>query len=322
MRIVVSLIGLLLGVSLPTSTAQSNSLLLIANKGEDSISFVDLATGRELARRETGPNPHEIAVAPDGRRVAVVSYGGEAIDIFDVAGRERIRTIDLGGNAAPHGIAWLKDGRIVATTEKSRTLAIISPDLAKVSAIVIGQAGGHMVAVSPDLARAYVANIEVGTVSVIDLKAARKLRDVAIGKRPEGIALSPDGRRLWVSEVGGDVVHVLDAQSLERLAKLPTGKQPIRVIVSPDGKTAVTSNFGDGTLSLFDAQALKPLRTITVSGQGGAFQQVTILFSPDGQRIYAAETGIDRIAEVDLATGKVLGRLPAGKNGDGLAIVP
>ncbi|HEU4499308.1 MAG TPA: hypothetical protein VFR60_08220, partial [Sphingomicrobium sp.] len=48
--------------------------------------------------------------------------------------------------------------------------------------------------------------------------------------------------------------------------------------------------------------------------------QVTIIFSPDGQRLYAAETGSDVVAEVDLASGKVLRRLPAGKNGDGLAI--
>ena len=58
---------------------------------------------------------------------------------------------------------------------------------------------------------------------------------------------------------------------------------------------------------------------MAISGQleGG---QVTILFSADGKRLYAAETGRDAIAEVDLATGEVLRRLPAGKNGDGLAI--
>ncbi len=35
-----------------------------------------------------------------------------------------------------------------------------------------------------------------------------------------------------------------------------------------------------------------------------------------------AETGLDRVAEVDMTTGKVLGRLPAGRQGDGLAIAP
>ncbi len=47
---------------------------------------------------------------------------------------------------------------------------------------------------------------------------------------------------------------------------------------------------------------------------------MTVLFSSNGRRIYAAETGRDAVAEVDFATGRVLRRFPAGKNGDGLAI--
>jgi DNA-binding beta-propeller fold protein YncE len=190
-----------------------------------------------------------------------------------------------------------------------------------VTTIPTGQAGSHMLAVSPNHRRAFVANIQSGTVSELDLAAGKKLRDLTIGTRPEGIALTPDGKQLWVSEVGGDAVHVFDGGSLRPLAKLATGKQPIRVAISPDGRTAVTSNFGDGTLSLFDTATLKPLRTISVSGKAES-GQVTILFAPDGRRLYVAETGIDRVAEVDLPGGRVLRRLPAGKNGDGLAIVP
>ena len=52
-----------------------------------------------------------------------------------------------------------------------------------------------------------------------------------------------------------------------------------------------------------------------------ARQQVTILWSEDGQRIYAAETGSDTVAEVDYASGKVLRRLKTGEGGDGMAIL-
>ena len=48
---------------------------------------------------------------------------------------------------------------------------------------------------------------------------------------------------------------------------------------------------------------------------------MTILFGPDG-KLYAAETGRDMVAEVDLERGRVLRRIRAGKNGDGLAIAP
>ena len=93
-------------------------VLLIGNKGEDTVSFVDLATGQELGRSATGKMPHEIAISPDGKQAAVVAYGDKTIDLFDVATRAKLKTIDLAPNEGPHGIAWLKDGRIVVTAAK------------------------------------------------------------------------------------------------------------------------------------------------------------------------------------------------------------
>jgi YVTN family beta-propeller protein len=91
------------------------------------------------------------------------------------------------------------------------------------------------------------------------------------------------------------------------------------VIASPDGKWIVTSNLGNGSLTVIDAATRKVVREIPVS-DGDSARQVTILFSANGRRLYAAETATDKVAEIDFATGAVLRRLDAGKNGDGLAI--
>jgi DNA-binding beta-propeller fold protein YncE len=82
----------------------------------------------------------------------------------------------------------------------------------------------------------------------------------------------------------------------------------------------VTSNVGDGSLTLIDAASLKKVKDVSVTGTREA-GQVTILFGQDG-RLYAAETGRNMVAEIDLTSGTVLRRLPAGTNGDGLAIAP
>ena len=294
--------------------------LLVGNKGEDTVSFVDLQTGKELGRSPTGKAPHEIAISPDGRQAAVVAYGGKSIDIFDIASRARLKVIDLAPNDGPHGIAWLKDGRLVATTERSQSIVVVDPQAGTVTAsIATGQQGTHMVAVSPDAARAYTANIGSGTVSVIDLEAGRKLRDVAVGGEPEGIALADGGRTLWIGDLKGHRVQAFDTASFAKLAEVETGVVPIRVVTSPDGKWVVTSNFMAGTLTVIDAGTRTSVRDITVSGRPQA-GQVTILFSADGKRLYAAETGVNQVAEIDLASGIVLRRLPAGKQGDGLAI--
>ena len=298
----------------------AGSVLLIGNKGEDSVSFVDLASGQELGRSATGKMPHEIAVSPDGKQAAVVAYGDRTVDLFDIASRARLKTVDLSPNEGPHGIAWLKDGRLVITTERSKSLAIVDPAGGTVSAsIKTDQEGTHMVAATADGTTAYTANIGSGTVSVIDLRQGRKLRDIAVGGRPEGIALSTDELTLWVGDLEGSRVQVFDTDTFDRLAEIKTGGVPIRVVSSPDGKWIVTSNLEAGGLTIIDAATRRHVRDVMLSGNQES-GQVTILFSPDGELLYAAETGRDTVAEVELATGKVLRRLPAGKNGDGLAI--
>ena len=307
--------------SLPTAAGAAGAILLVGNKGEDTVSFVDLATGTELARAPTGRMPHEIAISPDGTKAAVVAYGGATIDIFDIASRTRLKTIDLAPNEGPHGIAWLADGRIVATTERSQSVALADPAAGSLLAsIPTGQQGTHMIAVTRDGSRAFTANIAAGTVSVLDLREMSKLRDFAVGGEPEGIALSADERVLWVGDLEDARVQAFDTTSLEKLAEVQTGPVPIRVAVSPDGRWVVTSNLGDGSLTLIDSSTMKKVRDIAVSGTEEA-AQVTILFGADG-KLYAAETGRNQVAEIDLASGEVLRRLPVGAQGDGLAIAP
>ena len=156
---------------------------------------------------------------------------------------------------------------------------------------------------------------------VIALKDGKKLRDLTIGGKPEGLALTKGGRELWVGDLDAPRVSIWNTATDEKITELPVDPVAIRVLASPDGKLVATSNIASGTISLFDAETRAPLKTITVSGEA-AKGQVTLLFSPDSKRLYAAETGHDKIAEIDVASGEVLRRIATGKQGDGLAIAP
>lgn len=318
------------GFAIPAQAAPQppgmSGTLLVGNKGEDSLSFIDLRSGNEIARRSTGNQPHEIAISPDGRLAAVVSYGGQTIDIFDIAAMDRVETISLSPSRRPHGILWLDDGRIIATTEGSDNITIVSPPTGEtqqreVSTIATAQKGSHMLVVTPDKSRAFVSNMQSGTVSVLDLVKMTKIADLSAGTEPEGLAITPDGATIWVADRQSDRLHIFDTATLKELDEIKTGKFPIRVAISPDGTTAITSNLGDGALGLYEVAARKPKGAIKISGTAES-QQVTILFSADGKNLFVAETGPDTIAEVDLSTGEVIRRFKAGADGDGLGIGP
>ncbi|MGD8326979.1 MAG: beta-propeller fold lactonase family protein [Sphingomonadales bacterium] len=296
----------------------SAQTLIVGNKGEDSVSFIDYANGVELKRLPTGPQPHEIALSPDGETVVVVSYGAKQLDVYDVQSQTHLKTIDIAPHSRPHGITYLKDGRhVVATTEGSEDIVIVDVDAAKVvQSIDTKQRGSHMLALTADESRAFVSNLGSGTVSVLDLNTGKKIKDLRSGVGPEGLAISPDGKELWVGNREENTVAIFDTQTLDLLAKTQVGDFPIRIAISPDGKRVVTSNFVSGDLTVLNRQTRQIEKTIKFSGTEP--RPVTILFHPGGKHLFAALTGANQIAEVDLEAAVEVRRFQAGERSDGL----
>jgi YVTN family beta-propeller protein len=302
--------------------------LFVAAKRGNTLSKVDLATGKEVLRVPSCTNPHELATSPDGQHVALACYGGTSVDIFRTDNLERIASYDLDENARPHGIVWHANGNIFVTAEGRQEII----EIAALSYHAIpppiryatGKQGSHMLVVSPDARTAWTTDLGSRTVTRIDLRTRRAPLSVTVGEEPEGISLSPDGKTLWVSARGSNQAFALDPQTMEVRATVTTGRFPLRIAVRPQGDVAVTSDLQDGSLSVIDTATAKVIRTIAVSGPAEAQTrfQVTILWSDDGKRIYVAETASDTVAEVDYASGAVLRRLPGGEGGDGMAILP
>jgi YVTN family beta-propeller protein len=301
--------------------------LFVAAKRGNTLSKVDLATGKEVLRLPSCTNPHELATSPDGQHVALACYGGTSVDIFRTDSLERVASIDLGANARPHGIVWHASGDLYATAEGRRSIFWLRNPLGETREVFefgTGKDGSHMLAVSPDARTAWTTDLGSRTVTRIDLRTRRAPLSVTVGEEPEGISLSPDGRTLWVSARGSNQAFALDPQTMEVRQAVATRRFPLRIAVRPQGDVAVTSDLQDGSLSVIDTATAKVIRTIAVSGPAEAQTrfQVTILWSDDGKRIYVAETASDTVAEVDYASGTVLRRLRGGEGGDGMAILP
>ncbi|MEM7664250.1 MAG: YncE family protein [Pseudomonadota bacterium] len=309
----------------PVASADVTGTLFVANKRGNTLSKIDLATGEEVLRLDSCTNPHELATSPDGQHVALACYGGTTVDIFAADTLDKVKSIDLGENARPHGIVWHDDGDIFATAEGRRSIFWIGDPLGEPQTFEFGtgQEGSHMVAVAPDTRWAWTTDLGSRTVTRIDLRGSEDPLSVTVGEEPEGISLTPDGTTLWVSARGSNQAFALDPTSMEVRATLDTGKFPLRLAVRPQGDVAVTSDLMDGGLSVIDLSTNEVTRSIAVSSPEEAQErfQVTILWSDDGKLIYVAETASNTVAEVDYASGEVLRRLKTGEGGDGLAIV-
>jgi YVTN family beta-propeller protein len=303
--------------------------LLVLNKSDDTLWFVDPADGTRRAEVPTGRGPHEVAVSPDGKTAVVADYGeqqpGQTLTVVDLLAGRVLRTIDLAPHQRPHGVAWLPDGRHVAvTSETSGALLLVDVQESRVAAeLPTAQPVSHMVALSPDASRAYVANIGGGSLSVFDLAKRERLAVVPTGAGAEGLDVTPDGRWILVANREADTLSFIDAKSLEEAAEVATGDFPIRVKVTPDGKRALVSCAQSGDVAVLDLAERKEVARVAVGaapseGTEQAPVPVGILVEPGGARAFVAATNANIVLVLDLKTLKVSARFATGKQPDGL----
>ncbi len=320
----------------------SAGTLLVGNKSDDTVDLIDLTTGRSYATLPTGNAPHEVAVSPDGRTAVVTDYGdrgapGSSLTVIDLAEVTVLRTIDLGEHTRPHGIVWLSDDRLTVTTEGSAHLLVVDPHTGEiVSAVETGQRISHMVAVTPDGARAFVANIGSGSVTAIDLVTGEKLADIATGDGAEGIDVTPDGGEVWVTNRSAGTLSVIDPETLEILATVECPGFPIRIKIAPDGGLALVSAAESGEVAVIDlAERREVLRrqldlTKIPDDEGRLFAgrfgespvPVGIVIAPDGETAWVAATQSDAVVAIAPETLEVKAVLTAGQEPDGMAFSP
>ena len=338
----VALVVLAMVLMLLAVVAGEAATLVVANKAEATVSLVDLDSGEVRATLPTGEAPHEVAVSLDGRLALVSNYGtrqipGSTLTLIDVPTAQVVRTIELGEYRRPHGLAWLADGRqAVVTAEVNQALLVIDAISGEVAgAVPTGQEVSHMVAVTPDGRRAFVANIRSGSVTAVDLEKRQVIASVATGEGAEGVAVTPDGRQVWVTNRAADTVSVLDAVTLEMIATLPSPAFPIRAAVTPDGAKVLITAAKSGDIKVFDVASRALARAVPLEVEatettgrlfGDAFGTssvpIGIVISPEGQRAFVAHANADVISVVDVPSGQRVGTLRAGKEPDGMGFSP
>jgi YVTN family beta-propeller protein len=314
----------------------------VGNKSDHTVDLIDPSTGASRATLPTGQGPHEIAVSPDGKLAVISNYGdsgkpGSTLTVIDIPKREVARTIALGAHTRPHGLAWLAGNRLAVTTEGSAELIVVDASAGTVVAsIPTGQQVSHMVAVTPDRKRAFVANIGSGSVTAIDLVASKKLRDIATGAGAEGIAIAPGGREVWVTNREADTLTVIDPDRLDVKATLPCKGFPIRIAFTRDGKHALVSAARSGEVVRFNTATRLEIRRARLDLKnapdaakrlfgdrfGDSPVPVGLLLSADGRTAYVAATQSDAVVAIDPATLAVRGVIEAGREPDGMAWAP
>lgn len=314
------------GAAMAVTFAQTapKGTLLVLSKADRTLSMVDPATLKVLARVPSGPDPHEVVASSDGRLAYIANYNGgtNIITVVDLTAMKPLAPIDLGPLRAPHGLAFA-GGKLWFTAEAAKAIGSYDPATSKVDwTMGTGQNGTHMIAVWDDLNRIVTSNIGSASMTFIERTAGGRGGQggwnetvVPVGPGAEGFDVSPDGREIWAANAGDGTVSILDVATKKVTATLPANVAGAnRLKFTPDGKLALVSTLRGADLTILDAATRTEVKRIPL-GRGAAGIQM----QPDGTRAYVACTPDDYVAVIDLKTLAVVGKIDAGKQPDGMA---
>lgn len=312
-----------LALCLAFATPAVSATLLVLNKEDSTLSFIDPATGTSMATIPTGAGPHEVEVTVDGRTAVVTNYGGQtagnSLSVVDIPTRKERTRVDLGELRRPHGLAT-SGQHAYFTAEDARHIGRLDTGSGQVDwRFPTNQERTHMVVASRDGRTLFTTNMGSSTVSIIERAAdgSAKQTLVEVGRAPEGVDLARDGRQLWTANAEGGGISIVDVATKKLVKTFDIGtRRSNRLKFTPDGALALVSDIGPGELVVVDVktQAVKARLPIGRGASG-------ILVVPDGSRAYVAAAGERKLVVVDLKTLTVAGSIATGGGPDGMAWV-
>ena len=266
----------------------------ISSSSDQSVRVWDVASGTQRGEIPvewpTPDHPITLALAPDGRTLAIGSFRG-MVTLWDVVRNEKTRVI---GWTVPRlqtvardvvGLAFSRDGQFLACAYRLDGVVIWDlanerqvrgpTDKAQLSGIAF-DGTGKFLAVSGT----WGPNLR--TINAATGEAVRTI------ERPVGgvyaLAISPSGSDVaFGAGAGTEALYIADVatQQVNRTMQ-PAGPRATHAVAwAPDGQR-IAAGRDDGLIRLYDLAVRKPIAQLT----GGHLNAVTALaFTPDGSSL-------------------------------------
>jgi len=181
-----------------------HSRVFTANIRGNSVSAIDLPSGKLVQVIETGNQPEAIAVSPDGSEVWVGHNKDNKIVVLDAHTLEK--KIEFACGEMPIRIAFVPNGKLaLVSCAQSGELAVIE---------TAGRREWKRIALPRN------------ALTPEELQGSAEAQEAAANPLPVGVLCDPDGKFAYVACTGANQVAVIDLATLELKGLIATGQQP------------------------------------------------------------------------------------------------
>ncbi|MCI0537821.1 MAG: beta-propeller fold lactonase family protein [Verrucomicrobiales bacterium] len=175
-------------------------------------------------------------------------------------------------------------------------------------------AGGRL----PDVLSNPLDQIKVfAFIDTIDASTPAVVNVVGRPTQSSPIAINQNDRLIWVVNPSDDSVSVIRPDNNTRLAKIAVGDEPQSIALTPDNQSVYVANAAGNSVSVIrinePAWGTFNAQLDTSAGINGHIptgaEPWNLVGSPDGKRIFVANSGQDTITVIDTANRSVIGHV-------------
>ncbi len=303
-----------------------------------------------------------LAISPDNSKVYVAGGQENLIYIFDLKTFKKIGEItcnksfddtDYSDGYIGDMVLNKKGDRLYVVDQIGFRMIVIDTEKKEVIHNVKTGRYPFGITLSPDEKTVYVANVGVFEYSYIKTLDKKRLKETALkfpvsgyGSKEmrEGIKNdtlevaglgdpnAPESFSVWSIDLSKDVPEVVSKVKTgvlvgEEVEGIPAvgGSSPNSLVATD--QFVYVSNGNNDNISVIDAKENKIVSSIELKlderlGNLKGVIPFGLAISPDQERLYVAEAGINAVAIVDIATQKVVGHIPTGWFPSKLKVTP
>ncbi|ODS31059.1 MAG: putative hydrazine hydrolase C subunit [Candidatus Scalindua rubra] len=283
------------------------------------------ASVSQADEKQTGFDPKSV--------VFVTNRDSSDVTVIDMNTDVILDRIACGDWSNPHMAVATLDGKyLLATGTNSNFVAIIDLETRETTKVRLGLMPEHF-DITPDGKYAYIGNMGVGAVSVVDIEGKKEIRRIAGFFEPHGIVCLPDSSKVYVSNMGAHEVAVIDAEKQLLAKRMEVGSAFVMARVDMDNKISEIVGIANPTLTIDgryayaadgDSNQVAVIDTIddsivaTIPVGDDPWRAYA---SPDGTKMVVPNNGDQTVSVIDTKSNKVIATFPGGEDMTGVNFV-
>jgi YVTN family beta-propeller protein len=292
----------------------------VPNSKSNTVDVIDPRTFKIVDHFDVGVLPQHVTPSWDLRTLWVLNNAGNTVTRIDPATAKKRESHRV---AAPYNMYYTPDGKYaMVVAERLKRLDFRDPHTMElVRSLNVPCPGVDHVDFSAD-GRYLIASCEFGARMIkVDVAEPRLLGTVKLkpGGMPQDVKLSPDGKVFYVADMKANGVYMIDGTGPSVIGFVPTGLGAHGLYASRDSKVLYVSNRGEGSVSVIDFATRSVVKKWKIPG-GGSPDMGGV--SADGNVLWLAGRYHSEVYAIDTRDGKLLARIPVGREPHGLCIYP